>query len=159
VLAILAVLDKTAMPLSPLLQVLIYPVTDAASTYPSRARLATGHLLEDASLEWFCHHYEVGPADRHDWHFSPLHAPDLAGVSPALLLLAEYDPLVDEGLAYAERLHVAGVDVEVDVRPGMTHDYLRMDSITAEAAAARERIARRLVHLALAHGADRPGEG
>jgi acetyl esterase len=147
VMAILAVREKAAMPLSPLLQVLIYPVTDAAGTHPSRSRLATGHLLEDASLEWFYHHYQLDPTDRGDWRFSPLHAPDLAGVSPALLLLAEYDPLVDEGLAYAERLRAAGVHVEVDVRPGMTHDYLRMDSVIAEAWAGRQYIARHLANL------------
>ena len=53
--------------------------------------------------------YETDPADRRDWRFSPLHAPDLAGVAPALLLLAEYDPLLDEGLAYGRRLQAAGV--------------------------------------------------
>jgi acetyl esterase len=60
------------------------------------------------------------------------------------LILAEYDPLRDEGLAYGERLRSAGVAVELDLRPGMTHDFLRMDSVTAEAGRARERIARKL---------------
>ena len=58
--------------------------------------------------------------------------PDLSGVSPALLVFPEFDPLLDEGLAYGQRLRRS--DVEVDGRPGMTHDFLRMVGVTAEAA-------------------------
>lgn len=149
VMAIMAVHDTAAMTLRPLLQALIYPVTDAAGAYPSRDRLATGHLLENATLDWFYRSYQNAPADRGDWRFSPMHAPELGGVAPALFILAEYDPLIDEGLAYAQRLREAGVDVEVDVRPGMIHDYLRMDHVAAETSAAgREHIARRLADLA-----------
>jgi acetyl esterase len=148
VLAILAAREPARTRLTPLLQLLIYPVTDAAGDHASRQRFAEGHLLEAATLAWFWRHYETDPADRRDWRFSPLHAPDLAGVAPALLLLAEYDPLLDEGLAYGRRLQAAGVTVEVDVRPGMTHDFLRMESVTAEAARTRELLAQRLCRLA-----------
>ena len=148
VLAILSAREPARMRLRPLLQLLIYPVTDAAGDHASRGRFAEGYLLEAASLEWFWRLYETDPADRRDWRFSPLHAPDLAGVAPALLLLAEYDPLLDEGLAYGRRLQAAGVPVEVDVRPGMTHDFLRMASVTAEAARTRELLAQRLRRLA-----------
>ena len=105
------------MRLRPLLQILIYPVTDAAGDHASRGRFAEGYLLEAASLEWFYGHYQTEPADRRDWRFSPLRAPDLAGVAPALPLLAEYDPLLDEGLAYGRGLRAAGVPVEFEVAP------------------------------------------
>lgn len=147
ILALLAAREPARMPLAPLLQILIYPVTDAAGDYPSRLEHGSGRLLETASLEWFYHHYETTPADRYDWRFSPLRAPDLCGVAPALLLLAAHDPLLDEGLAYSQRLRSAGVPVEVEVRPGMVHDFLRMPGVTDEAARVRELIARRLDKL------------
>lgn len=147
ILAVLAAREPARMPLVPRLQILIYPVTDAAGDYPSRLEHGCGRILEAASLEWFYRHYQTTPADRRDWRFSPLLAPDLRGVAPALLLLAAYDPLLDEGLAYGERLRAAGVPVEIEVRPGMVHDFLRMPGVTAEAGRLRELIARRLDEL------------
>lgn len=145
VLAILAVHEPKRMPLAPSRQILAYPVTDAAVRYPSHQRLAVGYLLETAALDWFYGHYQKTPAERYDWRFSPLWAPDLTGLAPALILLAEFDPLLDEGLAYARRLQESAVPVEVEVRPGMIHDYLRMRALTPEASRARQRIADVLV--------------
>lgn len=141
VLAILAVREPARMPLAPMRQILIYPVTDAAGSHPSQQRFASGHLLELAALDWFYGHYQSRPSDRQDWRFSPLHAPDLSGVAPAFILLAELDPLLDEGLAYARKLGESGVPVEVTVRPGMIHDFLRMPAVTAEAQHSRQQIA------------------
>ena len=64
--------------------------------------------------------------DREDWRFAPLRAADLDGVAPACVILAECDPLVDEGIAYADRLRLAGVPVELELYRGMTHDFIKM---------------------------------
>lgn len=128
----------------PRLQVLIYPVTDASRSTPSIERFAEGHLLEKASLEWFYSHYQREPGDRFDPQFSPLLGEVSADVAPVLLVLAECDPLHDEGVAYARHLQAAGVAVELKVYAGMTHDFLRMGAIVDEAEEAQLFIAGRL---------------
>lgn len=140
VLTILAAREQESMPLAPLRQILIYPVTDAATLYPSHQRLGVGYLLETASLDWFYGHYQNDPAERCDWRFSPLRAPDLTGLAPALIVVAEFDPLLDEGLMYACRLQESEVPVEIEVRSGMIHDFIRMRALTPEAVRSRERI-------------------
>jgi acetyl esterase len=67
--------------------------------------------LTAKTMDWFIDHYLHGPRDRADWRASPLRAADLSGVAPALVLTASYDPLCDEGVAYAERLEREGVRV------------------------------------------------
>lgn len=128
----------------PRLQVLIYPVTDASRDTPSIERFAEGYLLEKASLEWFYSHYQRDLADRLDPRFSPLLGEVSADVAPVLLVLAECDPLHDEGVAYARHLQAAGVAVELKVYAGMTHDFLRMGAIVDEAEEAQLFIAGRL---------------
>lgn len=145
VLAILAAHEPEKMPLALLQQILIYPVTDAAVRYPSHQRFGIGHLLETASLDWFYGHYQSDMAERYDWRFSPLRAPDLTALAPAFIILAEFDPLLDEGLAYARRLQESAVPVEVEVRGGMIHDFLRMRALTPEAIRSREKVADILV--------------
>ncbi|WPP02042.1 alpha/beta hydrolase [Pseudomonas sp. HR96] len=120
-------------PLQPRLQVLIYPVTDATAQTPSLQRYAEGHLLESATLEWFYQQYARQPADRHDPRFSPLLGAVPANSAPALVLLAECDPLHDEGLAYVAHLREAGVAVQLHDYEGMTHDFMRMGLIVEEA--------------------------
>jgi acetyl esterase len=95
--------------------------------------------------------YLAHGADRHDWRFAPLEATDLSGLAPAFIVLAEYDPLVDEGIAYAERLKAAGVETHFRIYPGMTHDFARLGNIVAEGIQVREDIARA---LAIAFQAD-----
>ncbi|MCQ6259202.1 alpha/beta hydrolase [Pseudomonas sp. Q11] len=129
----------------PLLQVLIYPVTDASRSTASIARYGEGHLLEKDSLSWFYEHYQRAADDRHDPRFSPLLADIPAHMPPTLLVLAECDPLHDEGMAYAERLQQAGVAVELKVYAGMTHDFIRMGAIVDDAEEAQQHIAQRLV--------------
>ena len=92
-------------------QLLIYPALDAAMTQPSIARYAEGYLLTRATMRWFYEQYLRTPEDAADWRVSPLAAPDLGGVAPAFVLTAGYDPLCDEGDAYAARLAAAGVAV------------------------------------------------
>ncbi|MCO2096644.1 alpha/beta hydrolase [Pseudomonas aeruginosa] len=129
----------------PRLQVLIYPVTDASRTRQSIERYAVGHLLEKDSLEWFYQHYQRSPEDRQDPRFSPLLGVVPADLAPTLLLVAECDPLHDEGIAYAEHLRQGGARVELCVYPGMTHDFLRMGAIVDEADEAKDMIADALV--------------
>ena len=89
-------------------QLLVYPVTDATRSQPSYTENGTGYLLEADTMRWFYDHY-LGGADPARADVSPLFAPDLAGLPPALVVTAEFDPLRDEGEAYAERLRQAGV--------------------------------------------------
>jgi len=92
-------------------QLLVYPVTDLGMTYHSYQRVTQGVPLTARTMDWFIDHYLHGPKERADWRASPLRAADLSGVAPALVLTASYDPLCDEGVAYAERLEREGVRV------------------------------------------------
>lgn len=103
----------------PKLQLLIYPCTAAWQDSESHQRLAEGYLLEADDLQWMFGQYLNKEAERHDWRFAPLEAPDLEGLAPAHIVLAEYDPLLDEGRAYAKRLEQAGVQVSISEYPGM----------------------------------------
>ena len=84
---------------------------------------AEGYLLEAEQMRWFFDCYTDGGTDPTEWRVSPLRAPDLSQVAPALVLTAEYDPLRDEGEAYAERLRAAGVAVEHRRYDGMIHGF------------------------------------
>lgn len=121
-----------AWPITPRLQVLLYPVIDAVEKRPSLARFAEGYLLEATTLEWFYQQYQRNVDDRRDWRFSPLFAETPQGLTPTLLWLAEYDPLLDEGLAWAEKLRAAGQPLALDVKAGMTHDFARMGEMVHE---------------------------
>ena len=81
-------------------------------------------------------------ADRADWRFAPLETSDLSKLAPAYLVLAEYDPLLDEGMAYAERLQANGVDTQVNVYAGMVHDFARLGNIVEEAGQVRQDLAK-----------------
>jgi acetyl esterase len=105
------------------LQALIYPVTDVDFGTASYVDNGEGYLLEAEQMRWFVESYTAGKVDPADWHVSPLRATDLAGVAPAVVLTAEYDPLRDEGELYAERLRDAGVDVEYECFEGMIHSF------------------------------------
>lgn len=116
------------------LQLLITPGTAAHADTPSHRLFAQGFLLDAAAIAWFFDH-TIPHAHRRDWRFAPLEA-DVDGVAPAWLLLAECDPLVDEGLAYADRLRMAGVPVDLELARGMTHDFIKMGRVLKEAALA-----------------------
>lgn len=117
------------------LQLLITPGTDAHASHDSHRRFAEGFLLDAASIEWFFGHY-IDKDQRSDWRFAPLRADDHAGLAPAAVLLAEADPLVDEGLAYADVLRAAGVPVQLELMRGVTHDFIKMGRSLPEAHAA-----------------------
>lgn len=133
-----------ALPLE--LQLLIYPGCAAQQDSSSHRRFAEGFVLEAAHINFFFSQYLRSPADRDDWRFSPLSAPDVEGVAPAWIGLAECDPLVDEGLAYADKLRMAGVTVDLEIYRGVTHEFIKMGRILVEARQAHAHAAHALRH-------------
>jgi acetyl esterase len=125
------------------LQLLITPGTTARADTESHARFARGFLLDADAIAWFFEHY-IDDAHRDDWRFAPLNADELEGVAPACVLLAEADPLVDEGVAYADRLRVAGVPVQLELFRGVTHDFIKMGRAIPEALDAQAAVAQAL---------------
>ena len=122
-------------------QVLVYPVTDAGQDTESYRDFATGYLLtaDDMAFFWECY---LGPdGDPRDAFAAPLRAADLSGLPPALVLTGEFDPLRDEGEAYAHRLDGFDVPVEVHRYQGVTHGFLGMDALVSAADEAMSRIA------------------
>lgn len=107
------------------LQLLIYPGTTAHQDTASHRTYAAGPILDKRQIDWFFDQY-IDPGQREDWRFAPLLADDVAGVAPAWLALAECDPLLDEGVAYADRLRMAGVAVDLDIYRGVVHGFVQM---------------------------------
>ncbi|AWM00975.1 alpha/beta hydrolase [Bradyrhizobium amphicarpaeae] len=129
-------------------QLLVYPVTDVLGAYadagenaryPSRAENAEGYFLTRATMEWFCGHYLAEPDHALDWRVSPLRAPSLAGVAPAIVTTAWFDPLRDEGVAYARALEAAGVPVKHHEGPGLIHGYFGLGDASEVARAEAQR--------------------
>lgn len=113
-------------------QVLIYPCTDLVADHPSHHRRAEGYLLTRAQYLWYLDNYLAG-ADPTDWRLSPLRAPSLDGLPPALILTAGFDPLLDEGRAYAARLAASGVPVLHTVYGDMVHGFILLGARLARA--------------------------
>ena len=110
-------------------QLLVYPVTDCTMSSSSYEENAEGYFLTADSMDWFIGHYLSGGADAKDPRVSPLFADDLRGLAPALVITAEFDPLRDEGEAYAERMREAGVSVEAKRFDGQVHGFFPLGSI------------------------------
>ncbi len=117
----------------PSFQLLIYPATDMHCTHPSHAKNGKGYLLTREAIEWFRHNYVPDASDYDDWRASPLLAKNHEGLPPAFVLLAGYDPLHDEGLAYANKLSKAGVSVRVVNFERQIHGFVTMGRILDEA--------------------------
>ncbi|MBL8969490.1 MAG: alpha/beta hydrolase [Myxococcales bacterium] len=123
-------------PVRPCFQLLLYPGLDFRRGHASHRSFADGYLLTAASIDWFMKHYLRGPDDIHDLRVSPLLAPDLAGLPPAYISTAGFDPLRDEAHEYADRLRAAGVPVELAQNPSLVHGFIGLvDAIPAAAAA------------------------
>jgi acetyl esterase len=129
---------------------LVYPVTDAFghfadagenARFPSRAENAEGYFLTRAVMEWFCGHYLADTIHGADWRVSPLRANNLAGLAPAVVCTAWFDPLRDEGTAYAKALRAADVPTSHHEGFGLIHGYFGLGeaSDTARAEAQRAR--------------------
>ena len=115
-------------------QLLIYPATELGCAMPSHETLGQGYRLTADLMAWFMDHYFSDGGDRDQVIASPLHATDFSGLPPALVLVAGYDPLVDEGIAYAQALAGAGVATDVMEYRGMIHGFITMGGLVDAAA-------------------------
>jgi acetyl esterase len=131
-------------------QLLVYPVTDVAGSFadakenarfPSRTENAEGYFLSRAVMQWFAGHYLSDARQGADWRVSPLRAKSLAGLAPAIVCTAWFDPLRDEGKAYADALAAAGVATKYHPGAGLIHGYFGLGdaSETARREAQRAR--------------------
>ncbi len=127
------------------LQLLIYPGTTGYQQTDSHSRLADGFLLSGETIQWFFDQYVRDTSDRDDWRFAPLDgkrgAPDFSGLAPAWIATAEYDPLSDEGDAYAQKLRDHGNQVTLRRYPGMIHEFFKMGGFVPDVAHAHSEAA------------------
>jgi acetyl esterase len=114
-------------------QMLFYPVTDLGRLHPSYDAFVEGFPVTRATMLWFRDLYLRSEADRVDWRASPLRAPDLRGLPPSFVMTAGFDPLRDEGKAYAERLRASGVAVTERAMDGQIHGFVTMGRLIPEA--------------------------
>ena len=126
------------------LQLLFYPGCAATEEASSHRRYGRGLVLEEAHIEWFFDQY-IACNQREDWRFAPLNAPDVEGVAPAWFGLAECDPLVDDAIAYADKLRAAGVPMDLEIYRGVTHEFVKMGRVLPEARQAHRDAARALI--------------
>lgn len=135
-----AVVAQQARDLGLTAQLLIYPVVDPAGEYASRKENGTGYFLDVPTMDWFFLQYvgaKPGDSVLSDLQLAPLRG-DLAGLAPAVVATAEFDPLRDEGEAYAAALHTAGVQVDAIRYDGQIHGFANMDHLARSAKAATD---------------------
>ena len=135
------------------LQLLFYPGTGGHQSSSTHKTFAHGFMLEKAHIDYFFGHYLRSEADRDDWRFAPLdgvdgsgEVRDLEGVAPAWVGLAECDPLTEEGVAYADRLRLAGVPVDLEIYAGMVHGFIQFGRAIPQAVTCHIDAARALRH-------------
>jgi acetyl esterase len=146
----------------PLAQLLIYPPTLHEHPWPSRTALSEGFLLTGTDIEFSFSHYTIGGVEPHDFRHSPLLATDLTGLPPTLLVTAAFDPLRDEGEAYAQALRDAGNPVTTWRAHGMIHGFINMTALSPAARDAVVQIAgalRAMLTCAKAPTPPPPGRG
>ena len=124
--AVVSLLARDASAPAIAFQTLLYPVTDVGIEWPSYREFAEGYLLTSQSMRWFIGHYLAAEKEAVDWRVSPLRAPSLRGLPPAVIVTAGFDPLRDEGEAYARALRDAGVRVDYVCYGGMIHGFVPM---------------------------------
>ena len=141
------------------LQILLYPVLDHDLGTDSYQRLGEGHLLLRNDMAWFLDHYVPDVAERDNPYVSPLRADDVAGVAPTYLVVGGYDPLIDEALAYRQRLEAAGVPLRFKNYEEHIHGFLTMPKAIPSTEAAIDEvvseIAALVADLAPSHTASR----
>jgi acetyl esterase len=128
--AVVSLLARAAGGRMPAMQLLIYPPTDSAGDLPSRLLFREGYLLTKDDMETFERHYLPPGTDATDPRVSILLAPDLTGLPPAYVATAGFDPLRDEGEAYALRMREAGVQVALRRHPGLIHSFANLTAIS-----------------------------
>jgi acetyl esterase len=133
-------------PAAPAFQLLVYPITDLAMKTSSMVSCGEGYLLTREMLEWCRSHYLSDPAQATDPRASPLLAADLSGVAPAMVVTAGFDPVRDEGRAYADRLQAAGVKTVHREFEMLIHGFIGMRGTLQAAARAMDEIAAGLRH-------------
>ncbi|HNH64737.1 MAG TPA: alpha/beta hydrolase [Thauera aminoaromatica] len=131
-LAIVTALALRAAEVKPAFLLLIYPSTEIRSARPSRERYAEGFFLDRESLQWFFERYLPG-VDTEDWRVSPMRAASLAGLPPMQVICAECDPLVDDCLAFVERVRSEGGEVALRVFEGVVHGFYTLGKLIPEA--------------------------
>jgi acetyl esterase len=141
--AAVSLLARDAGGPAPIFQLLVYPALDFYRRAESHRRFAQGFLLSSSTIDWFTANY----ADRSDWddmRASPLLAKDVSGVAPSYVVTAGFDPLRDEGRAYAARLREAGVEARLHEESTLTHGFFNMAGVIPAARVASRSIAREL---------------
>jgi acetyl esterase len=114
---------------APVLQLLIYPVMDRAGCRPSEEHFAEGFFLTRADVHWFHQHYSARQ-DSNDPRLWPVRAQNLSGLAPALVVTAGFDPLRDEGEAYAAALENAGTPVTLRRHAGLIHGFINLGGVS-----------------------------
>lgn len=142
--AVCALLARDAGAPDIAMQVLVYPVVDCVLDTPSYRENGKGYLLTRDDMEWFFSCYVGAGSDATDWRISPLRAPDLRGVAPAIVITAEYDPLRDEGEAYARRLEASHVSVAHLPYDGMIHAFFGLSAAFDSSRDALQRVSAEL---------------
>ncbi len=117
----------------PVGQVLIYPVTDGRGGYSSYDENAEALPLNKPMMPWFMENYLEDDSQKTDWRVSPILADDLSGLPPAIIVTAEFDPLRDEGAAYAKKLIDAGVSVKEKTFEGVSHEFFGLAGVIDKA--------------------------
>jgi acetyl esterase/lipase len=120
---------KRAGEAQPSLQLLVYPAVDVASETQSMTTYADAYPLNRATMEWFMGHYMGPDADPADPRLSPIKAEDVAGLAPAIIVTAGFDPLGDQGEAYARRLKDAGVPVVYRCYDNLAHAFVAFTGV------------------------------
>jgi len=127
------------------LQLLFYPGCGARQDTPSHSAFSDGFMLDKETIDWFFSHY-IDEADRQDWRFAPSLAAEHSGLAPAWVGLAECDPLLDEGVRYADTLRMAGVAVDLEIYRGVIHGFITMGRAIPDALQAHADAGRALKH-------------
>ncbi len=128
----------------PTYQMLAYPTTDLYDRWPSYAERGTGYALDRDAMHWYLENYLPATWNAQDPYLFPMAATDFSGLPPTLIMTAEFDPLRDEGVAYAEKLAGAGVVVEHVHAEDQMHGFLMMDRAVARAGELIDRLGRSL---------------
>lgn len=127
-------------------QLLVYPATAIVGDFASREENASGYFLDAETLLWFFAQFSGSDTDVTDPRLAPLHG-DMAGLPPAVVVTAEFDPLRDEGIAYADALAAAGVSVQHHTYPGLIHGFFDMGPWSTECQRAIDETIQRFAEL------------
>jgi acetyl esterase len=139
--AALALLLRDCGAPPPTYQVVAYPMMDLYDRWPSRTTHGSGYGLDREQIGWFKDHFLPAEFDPRDPYLLPLAGEDLSGLPPALVMTAEFDPLRDEGVAFAEKLAQAGVEVEHHHAEDQMHGFLLLGRVVAKAGVLADRLA------------------